>query len=280
MLTASKNTVPEQAKWLTPRERAFLQARLPENAPRSAEAHFNKSEIVAALKDIRLWLFTLIFATKTVGSSGLNFYLPTIVADLKLTSIAKSQLLTIPASVVPLFMIALSSWLVNNRHVPSPLIALIYSIITLACYSVLYTYPNLGGVYAATIITGSISHAWFPIMWPWRLQTTSRATGSAFAIGFVNSLGQIGSLVGPQIFRSQYKPKYTVSFGVAMGFTGLCIIFTAVTWWFTRVTEKQTRDARKRRIAAAKNNEYLREDVDVDADFAEKPTTMKKTVQV
>lgn len=77
--------VPAEAKWLTARERAFLQARLPDNAPRSGEAHFNKSEIVAALKDIRLWLFTLIFATKTVGSSGLNFYLPTIVADLKLT---------------------------------------------------------------------------------------------------------------------------------------------------------------------------------------------------
>lgn len=183
------------------------------------------------------------------------------------SSIAQSQLLTIPASVVPLFLIAMSSYLVNHRHVPSPLIALAYTIVTLACYSVLYTYPNLGGVYAATIITGSISHAWFPIMWPWRLQTTSRATGSAFAIGFVNSLGQIGSLVSAQIFQSKYGPKYSVSFAIAMLFTGLCIILTAVTWWFTRTTEKQTRDARKRRIAAANKGQFLREDVNADADL-------------
>lgn len=164
-------------------------------------------------------------------------------------------------------MIALSSWLVNKKHVPSPLIALLYSVVTLACYSVLYTYPNLGGVYAATVITGSISHAWFPIMWPWRLQTTSRATGSAFSIGFVNSLGQIGSIVGPQIFRSKYAPRYSVSFGVAMGFTGLCILFTAWTWWVTRFTEKETREKRKLRIAALKRGEHLQDDVDVNADI-------------
>lgn len=75
-------TVPAQAKWLSDKEKAFLQARLPANAPRSSEADFKLSEIVLALKDRRLWLFTLVFATKTVGSSGLSFYLPTIVADL------------------------------------------------------------------------------------------------------------------------------------------------------------------------------------------------------
>lgn len=181
-------------------------------------------------------------------------------------SIAKSQLLTIPSSVIPLFMIALSSYLTNHTMVPSPLISLVYSVVTLATYSVIYAYPNLGGVYAATIITASISHAWYPIMWPWRLQTTSRATGSAFAIGFVNSLGQIGSVVGPQIFQAKYAPRYSVSFGVAMGFTGLCIVFTAWTWWATRFTERKTREMRRARVAAAKRGEYILDDVDIEAD--------------
>lgn len=51
-----------------------------------------------------------------------------------------------------------------------------------------------------------------------------------------------------------------------MGFTGLCIIFTAVTWWMTRTTEKQTRQMRQLRIAAAKRGERLDSDADVDAD--------------
>jgi nitrate/nitrite transporter NarK len=160
----------------------------------------------------------------------------------------------------------MSSYLTNYKNVPSPVIPLTYTIVTLACYAAIYSYPNLGGVYAATILASSVSHAWFPCMWPWRLQTTSRATGSAFSIGFVNSLGQIGTVIGPQIFRSKFAPHYSQSFGIAMGFTGLCIIFTAVTWWMTRTTEKQTRQMRQLRIAAAKRGERLDSDADVDAD--------------
>lgn len=166
-----------------------------------------------------------------------------------------------------MILILVSSYLTDRKGVPYPLVALVYLTATLACYAVLYAYPNLGGVYAATIIAGSASNAWFSTMWPWRLQTTSRATGSAFAISFVNSLGQIGTVIGPQIFRSAYAPKYTTSFAVAMAVTGLCIASTAWTWWITRVTERQTWHIRKARIAAAKRGEMVLNDVDIDADF-------------
>lgn len=154
-----------------------------------------------------------------------------------------------------------------RARLPLPVVPLFYMVITLACYSVLYTYPNNGGVYAATIIAAGMGNAWYPAMWPWRLQTTSKATGSAFAIAFVNSLGQIGSLVGPQIFRDKYAPKYTTSFAVAMGFTGFCIVMISSTWWVTRNTEKQTRHMRTIRIAAAKRGELVLNDVDIAADF-------------
>lgn len=76
--------VPPEARWLSDTEKAFLQARLPANAPQSGEVNFDFKEIIIALKDQRLWLFTLIWAAKTIGSSGLAFYLPTIVASLGL----------------------------------------------------------------------------------------------------------------------------------------------------------------------------------------------------
>lgn len=150
---------------------------------------------------------------------------------------------------------------------PYPVVALAYMTVTLACYSVLFTYPNNGGVFAATVIAAACSLAWFPNMWPWRLQTTSRATGSAFAISFVNSLGQTGSIIGPQVFRSEYAPRYATPFGVAMGLSGVCILAMAGTWWLTWGTESRTRHLKKRRIAAAKEGRVLYEDIDVDADF-------------
>jgi hypothetical protein len=48
--------------WLSEKEKAFVQARLPGNAPQASEMNFRWQEIVQALKDLRLWLFTLIWA--------------------------------------------------------------------------------------------------------------------------------------------------------------------------------------------------------------------------
>ena len=174
-----------------------------------------------------MWLFTLCWAFFTVGTSGLTFYQPTVVANLGFTSIAKSQLLNIPTAFLTVSIIAIFGLWADTARLPRPLFPLCFLIVILACYSVLYTFPNTGGVYAATIVASSVASSWYPMMCkssfspsvmystlscqsnntnlsttgPWRVQTTSRATGSAFSIGFVNSYGQIGGALGPQIFR-------------------------------------------------------------------------------
>lgn len=102
------------------------------------------------------------------------------------------------------------------------------------------------------------------MMWPWRVQTTSRATGSAFSIGFVNSYGQIGGALGPQIFRSQYAPHYTVSFAIAMALVGAAIAMNLITWWVTRRTERETRVLKLARVEAAGRGETVLDDVVVD----------------
>ena len=101
-------------------------------------------------------------------------------------------------------------------------------------------------------------------MWPWRVQTTKRATGSAFAIGFVNSYGQIGGAVGPWLFTSKYAPRYGVSFGVAMGVEAGCVIMILITWFVTRKTEKATRDIKRARIEAGKKGDAVLDDVEVE----------------
>lgn len=83
--------VPPTAKWLTEKEKAFIQARLPPNAPRAEEMDFKFSEIISSLKDKRLWLFTLIWATFTIGTSGVRFYQPTVIANLGFTSVSQPQ---------------------------------------------------------------------------------------------------------------------------------------------------------------------------------------------
>ncbi|KAF1936589.1 MFS general substrate transporter [Clathrospora elynae] len=257
---------PPQAKWLTEKEKAFLQARLPGNAPQASEVNFRWREIIDAVKDVRLWLFTLIWALFTIGTSGVRFYQPTVIADLGFTDVASAQLLNLPISVFTIIIIGITGAFADNGRLPRPLYPLSFLCVILICYGVLYAYPNSGGVLAATIIGNGVTSAWYPMMWPWRVQTTSKATGSAFSIGFVNSYGQMGGAIGPHLFRSQYAPHYGVSFGIAMGFVSACILATLFTWFLTRTTEGDTRKLKIARVKAQKTGETVLDDV-VDKDL-------------
>lgn len=99
------------------------------------------------------------------------------------------------------------------------------------------------------------------MMWSWRSQTINGATGSAFAIGFVNSYGQVGDAVGPQMFQAVYEPRYQLPFGMAMGLVSLCGMINAYTWWVTRQTERDTRRHKLARLDAKVRNEAVLDDV-------------------
>ncbi|KAL4964475.1 major facilitator superfamily domain-containing protein [Aspergillus stella-maris] len=257
---------PETATWLTEREKMFIQARLPSNAPRASEQNFKLREVIDSLKDLRLWLFTLIWATFTVGTHGVTFYQSTVIANLGFTSIAQAQLLNIPITATGLFFIAITGIMADRSRIPRPLYPLSFLVVIIACYGVFVAYPSNSAIYAVTLIANALTAGWFPVMWPWRVQTTSRATGSAFAIGFVNSYGQIGGAIGPQMFKSQYAPRYTVPFAAAMALVGVCAVLTLVTWWVTWESERDTRRLKLAKMRAEKRGEVILEDL-VDRDL-------------
>ncbi|KAF7189534.1 MFS transporter prlL [Pseudocercospora fuligena] len=254
---------PGTAKWLSDKEKTFLEARLPSASPRSEESDFDWQEFKNTLKDYRLWLFVFVWAFYTIGTTGLTFYQPTVIADLGFTTVGQAQLLTIPPAVFSCMLVLFFGWVVQTARIPTPSVPMFFMIAIEACYAVEYTYPNIGGVYAATTLAGGFSTAWYNLMWPWRVQTISGATGSAFAIAFANSYGQIGGAVGAQLFNSKYAPKYTTSFAIAMGFVGLAIITASITWYFTGRVDIETRKIRRARIAAAKENKAVLDDVEV-----------------
>lgn len=210
-----------------------------------------------------------------MGTSGVRFYQPTVIANLGFTTIAQAQLLNLPISLLSVAVIGITGFFADNGKLPRPVYPLGVFIVVLACYGVLVVYPSNGAVYAATLIGNAFTAAFFPLMWPWRVQTTSRATGSAFSIGFVNSYGQIGGAIGPQIFRSKFAPRYRESFASAMALVGACTLVTLTTWWVTRQTEADTRKLKRARVRAEKEGLTVLDDV-VDGDL-KKPRNNSET---
>ncbi|KAK6442612.1 hypothetical protein LTR95_001163 [Oleoguttula sp. CCFEE 5521] len=253
----AESAISIRCEVVSEKERAFIQARLPINSPRSSEKGFDWAEIKRTFKDIRLWLFLGVWGFYTVGTTGLTFYQPSVIVNLGFTSIAQAQLLNLPPAIFSCMLVIFFGWLASTATVPLPAIPFSFMISIMACYAVEYTYPNVGGVYAATLLAGGFSTAWYIMMWPWRVQTINGATGSAFAIAFANSYGQIGGAVGAQLFNSRYAPRYETSFAIAMGFVGMAIIMVLITWYVTGRTDIELRRIRRARIQATKRGDAI-----------------------
>ncbi|KAL4921862.1 major facilitator superfamily domain-containing protein [Aspergillus aurantiobrunneus] len=251
---------PATTKWLSPTERAFLQARLPQNSPRATE-NFVFKEVIKTFCGLRLWLFTFSWACMTSGSSGVKFYQPTIIANMGFSDIATAQILNIPMSVLTIIFIIIGGYTSSLASIPLPLFPITCTVVIIACYSVLVAYPNDIGVYIAMMISNAVSVTWFPMMWSWRSQTVNGATGSAFAVAFVNSYRQVGDAVGPQIFQDKYEPRYQLPLGLAMGLVALWGVTNSYTWWVTRQTERDTRRHKLARLRAKLENEAVLDDV-------------------
>ncbi|KAI1338567.1 putative pantothenate transporter [Xylariaceae sp. FL0016] len=214
----------------------------------------------------RLWLFTLNWALFNTVVAGVTFYQSAIIADLGFTDVATAQLLNDPIAIAAIALIAVTGVIADRGRLPRPILPLCCVVVVIACYAVFIVYPNIGGVYAVTLLSNACTRAWFPLMWPWRAQTTSRATGSAFSIGFVNSYGQLGDAIGPQRFQDRYAPRYRASFWAASGLVAACALTMAYTWWVTRHTEGDTREIKRARREAGRRGEAVLEDV-VDRDL-------------
>jgi hypothetical protein len=111
---------PRSNKWLTPREQDFIEARLPESAPRTSDPAFSKREVVATLKKPIIWSFMLSQFLVNLGGYSLSWYLPTITTSLGFASLPKNQLLNIPPAVASIFAIIFSAYFISWAYLTRP----------------------------------------------------------------------------------------------------------------------------------------------------------------
>ncbi len=243
---------PSDKNFLTERERAFVQARLTANAPKGADADFDWAAIKRELRNPHLWLFTGLQTFQNIGTYGLSFWLPSIIAAFGFTTTQSSQLLNIPPAAVAIGAGVFFAWLSDRTHkVPRPLYMLGAEVFVIASFLVLALVKDKPVLYAFTLIAQGTNQAYYSVLMPWRAQSVHGAAGASFAFALQNGVAQIGGIIGPQVFRAKYAPNYRVPFAVCMAFQGVAFLLALFTWWVTRDVERETRRvaAERKRVA-------------------------------
>jgi MFS family permease len=183
----------EEAKWLTPEEKALLASNL-----LTEDQHKTQHKLIDAFTSGKVWALCAIYFTLMIGLYGITFWLPTIVKAFGMKGYFKVGLVTaIPYGVAVIGMIVLShhSDKTGERrlhyvfNVTAGAIALILS-------GVFASQPLLAIIFLSIGTLGVIGS--MPLFWP--LPSAFLAgTAAAAGIGIVNSVGNLGGYVGPNI---------------------------------------------------------------------------------
>ena len=252
---------PRSSKWLTPREQDYLEARLSENAPLTHEGAFSKKEIVASLSDPRTYAFMFNQLLVNLAGYGLQWYLPTVTYELGFAALPRNQLLNIPPAAASVIAIIVAGNLLKRAYVTRPAFTQPIMAGMVVMFILFFTIDSRGGIYAACVLGTMFYSVYFIPFWAWRSSSLTGMTGTAFTLAFQSCVGQVGGVIGPQLFREQFAANgYKTSFGVCAAAVIVGWGFNLWTWWLTRNIEWDVRRIRRLRMKEEKHGRVYGED--------------------
>jgi sugar phosphate permease len=185
---------PEQAKWLTQRERNLVHADLERDA--AALGHREHS-MLASLKDSRIWLMIVIYFCIIAANSSLTFYGPTLVKEVGFTSP-----LAVGWIMAAAYLCGAAGMILNGIHSDKHqearyhcgLAAALGSVSLLVIALLLKASPLLTLVMLTLAIVGTMSA--IPVFWQMPNRFLS-GTAAAAGVALINSVANLAGFGAP-----------------------------------------------------------------------------------
>jgi MFS family permease len=183
----------EEAKWLTDDEKAILIKNI-----RDEETKKHEARLADAFRSGKVWVLSAIYFTLMIGLYGIAFWLPTIIKAFGMKSFLGVGLITaIPYGVATVGMMVLS-W--SSDRTGERRLHYIFNVtaggLGLILSGIFSQNPVLSVIFLSIGTLGVLGS--MPLFWP---IPSAFLTGTAAAagIGIVNSIGNLGGYVGPQV---------------------------------------------------------------------------------
>ena len=200
---------PATAKFLTPKERERVIARLKEDGDAFRDETFTWDGVVHALRDPKVWLYSACLHTITLPNAGLAIFLPTIINELGYTA-SQAQLLSIPPYFAG-FLFTMTLAIYAEKTKLRAVFILFGSTMSLVGYTIFLTSKRPEVSYGGTIMALSGTFGAGTILASWPPNNVSGQTKRAVAGALQNSVGSIAVVIGIQLYRTEWAPKFNVA---------------------------------------------------------------------
>lgn len=222
---------PSTATFLTADEKAFVLARLKADTDATRNEPFLWSEVAKAAKDPKCYLYGLAFHTMSLPLYTLSLFMPTIISALGYTA-AQAQLLTVPPyAVATVLTIAVAIW---SERVQKRAPFIMGSVgIAIIGYIILLTAKTSqpGVSYVGTIFAAAGIYPATAIVLSWPANNVSGQTKRATANAMQISIGNLGAVLGTQLYRPSTSPRFYLGHGFAIGYLAANLVVVGVLWW-------------------------------------------------
>lgn len=135
------------------------------------------------------------------------------------------------------------------------------SSIAIVGYIILLSDPRAGPSYVGVFFSAAGIYGSTAIVLSWPANNVSGQTKRAVANAMQISIGNLGAVIGMQMYRTETSPRYFLGHGMAMGYLCMNIIVVSIVW-FVLKKENEKRDAGERdeRLVGVAEGEWLGDD--------------------
>ncbi|ETN39865.1 uncharacterized protein HMPREF1541_06091 [Cyphellophora europaea CBS 101466] len=234
---------PSTATFLSENERDVIQRRLKADSDATNDEAFNWANVRKALTDIKVYLYCFNFHTMSLPLYTLSLFLPSIIRDLGYSS-AQAQLLTIPPYAIA-FITTMTMAVLSERYKRRAPFIIGSSSFAIIGYILLLADPRPGPSYTGTIFAAAGIYPSVALVLAWPANNVSGQTKRAVANGLQISIGNLGAVLGTQLYRTETAPRYFLGHSFALAYLVANVAVASLTWWVL----KRDNEKKERRVA-------------------------------
>lgn len=231
---------PAEATFLSPDDRARVLRRLRADKQASA-AHedFQMKYFWQSVKDLKTWLFAIIYMGCDGSLYAFSLFLPTILQNMGYTS-TRANLLSVPPYAVAAVVTVFIGWLADRTQ-QRGLCNIGISLFGLAGFGMLLGSANPTVQYAGTFLGAVGIYPCIANTISWASNNVEGVYKRGVTLGFVIGWGNLNGVVSSNIYRTRDRPRFFLGHGVVLAYLTLFLLGGSVVTRFYLARENKKR---------------------------------------
>ncbi|KAJ5167618.1 uncharacterized protein N7482_003212 [Penicillium canariense] len=242
---------PDQAKFLSPEDRARVLRRLAADQQSSAEhEEFKMSYFWASLTDWKTYTGAIIYMGADGSLYAFSLFVPTIINELVSYSAIRAQLLSVPPYAAAAIL-TITIGFIADRTRQRGLCNIGVSLLGMVGFAMLLGCESPGARYAGTFLGAMGIYPAIANTISWSSNNTEGVYKRGVSLGFIIGWGNLNGIVSSNIYRANDKPRYYPGHGVVLAYLVLFLFGGSVVQYvlLRRENRKRRRGDRDQWIA-------------------------------